>query len=146
MGLPQEVIDHITDILQDDRRGLEACSLTCKAIIASTRHSIHQTLYVTWENDQKTLTLAEKMRYLRGDTLGLDLCFLSFVDGRDLLKYARRLDICAEPGFSPYSLETHLQHFRWHPSTGSTPSRFAHTMHAHIVLATTRNLCNSTLP
>ena len=145
MGLPQEVIDYITVILQDDRRDLEACSLTCKTMFALTRHSTHHwTLYVTWENDQKTLTLAEKMRYLRGDTLGLDLCFLSFMDERDLLKYARRLNIRAEPGFSPYSLEPQLQHFR---SLDRIHTLTIHSYDArHGVLATMRTSRNSTLP
>lgn len=60
MGLPwQEAIDRITAILQDDRRGLEVFSLTCKAMFTSTRHLIRQTFDLTWENDwQRTLTPA----------------------------------------------------------------------------------------
>ena len=44
MGLPQELIDHIAYMLCDDLPALKACSLTCKAMFASTRRLIHQIL------------------------------------------------------------------------------------------------------
>jgi len=47
MGLPQELIERITDTLQDDMTTLKACSLTCKSMYASARHLIHETLYLT---------------------------------------------------------------------------------------------------
>ena len=112
MGLPQEVVDRIMNILQDDKRDLEACSLTCKAMFASTRHLIHRTLHITWEDDQKVLAPAGKKRYVQGGTPGLDLRILSFMGERDLLKYARHLNIRVGPRFSPQALEPHLQHFR----------------------------------
>ena len=100
------------DILKDDMRDLKACSLTCKAMFASTRYLIHRTLYVTWGMNEKILTPAEKEQYERGGSLGLDLRFLSFMGEHDLLKYARHLNIRVGSGFSPYALESHIQHFR----------------------------------
>ena len=40
MILPTELVDYIMDILRDDLRALKACSLTCWAMFASTRHLI----------------------------------------------------------------------------------------------------------
>ena len=112
MGLPQEVVDRIMDMLQDDRRALEACSLTCKAMFVSTRHLIHQTLHVTKENNQRILTPKEKKQHARGNYL-LELRFLSFMGERDLLKYTRHLNISIGSfAFSPKILEPHLQHFK----------------------------------
>ena len=112
MGLPQEVVDRIVGMLQDDRRTLEACSLTCRAMFASTRHLIHQTLHVTKENNQRILTPGEKEQYAQGDYL-LELRFLSFMGEHDLLKYARRLNISiGYHVFSPSALEPHLRYFR----------------------------------
>ena len=112
MGLPQEVIYRIMDVLQDDTRALKACSLTCKAMFASTRHLIHQTLRVSWANNQKIFTPAEEKRYALGIHRGLELRSLSFMGERDLLKYARRLDIFIGHVFSPDAVEPHLQYFR----------------------------------
>jgi len=112
MGLPQELVECIMNILQDNRKALKACSLTCKSMFASTRHLIHQTLRVTNEANQRILTPAEKMRYAQGDHHGLELRFLSFMGERDLLKYARHLDIRMGSRFSPYMIEPHLQHFQ----------------------------------
>ena len=112
MGLPQEVVDRIMDMLQDDRRALEGCSLTCKAMFVSTRHLIHQTLHVTKENNQRILTPKEKKQHARGNYL-LELRFLSFMGERDLLKYTRHLNISIGCfAFSPNILEPHLQHFK----------------------------------
>ena len=112
MGLPQEVVDRIMDMLQDDRRALEGCSLTCKAMFASTRHLIHQTLHVTKENNQRILTSKEKKKHARGDYL-LALRLLSFMGEHDLLKYTRHLNISIGYfAFSPNILEPHLRHFK----------------------------------
>ena len=112
MGLPQEVIEHIMDILQDNRRTLKACSLTCKAMFASTRHLIHQTLHVTSRTNRRILTPTEEKQYAKGGCRELELRFLSFMAERGLLKYARRLNIRLGPKFRPYFLEPHLQHFQ----------------------------------
>jgi len=111
MGLPQELVERIMDILQDNRRALKACSLTCKSMFASTRHLIHQTLRFTSGVNRRILTPAEE-KYTRGGHRKLELHFLSFVGERGLLKYARRLDIQSGSRFSPYTLEPHLHHFQ----------------------------------
>ena len=112
MSLPQELIHRIRDVLGDDRRALKPCSLACKAMFTSTRHLIHQTLRVTWANDQKVLTPAESKRYALGVYPNLEPRFLSFMGKRDLLTYARHLDIFIEYLFFPGALEPHLQYFR----------------------------------
>ena len=113
MGLPQEVVDRIMGTLQDDMNALKACSLTCKPMFASTRHLIHRSLRVSWENNQKILTPEEQERYVQGDRRELELRFVSFMGERDLLKYARHLNISiGYVRFSPYALEPHLQYFR----------------------------------
>ena len=112
MSLPQELIDRIRDVLGDDRRALKSCSLTCKAMFTSTRHLIHQTLRVTWANNQKMLTSAESKRCAPVVRPNLEPRFLSFMGELGLLKYARYLDIFIEYLFFPDALEPHLQYFR----------------------------------
>ena len=112
MGLPQEVVDRIMDVLQDDTRTLKACSLTCKPMFASTRHLIHRTLCFSWENNRRIYALAENEGYTQGYHHGLKLSFLSFMGERDLLKYARHLDISVGWVFSPWGLDPgRLRHF-----------------------------------
>ena len=112
MGLPQEVVDRIMDMFQDNRRTIEACSLTYKVIFASTQHLIHQMLHVTRKNNQRMLTPEEKKQYTPGVWL-LELRFLSFMGERDLLIYARRLNISiGYRVFSPSALGPHLRYFR----------------------------------
>ena len=55
MGLPQEIVDRMVDILRDDLQALKACSLTCKAMFASARYLIHRVLYLTVQNNQSVL-------------------------------------------------------------------------------------------
>ena len=98
-------------MLRDDRRALEACSLTCKAMFASTRNLLHQTLYLTREINERILTPAEKRRARKGCP-ELDLRLLSFMGERDLLKYTRHLNIRMDFPFSPSTLEPHLHQFR----------------------------------
>ena len=112
MGLPQEVVDRIMDALQDDKKTLKACSLTCKAMFASTRHLIHQTLRVTSEISQRIFTPEEKKRYRQGDRRELEFRFLSFMGERGLLKYTRHLNIRIGFNVSPDVLEPHLRYFQ----------------------------------
>ena len=112
MGLPQEIVDHIIDTLQNDMIALKACSLTCKAMFASTRHLIHQTLHLTKEVNWRILTPEERARYGQGDRRELELRFLSFMGERDLLKYARHLDIRIGVDAPSDILEPHLQYFK----------------------------------
>ena len=117
MSLPQELIDRIMDVLGDDRRALKPCSLACKAMFTSTRHLIHQTLRVTWANNQKVLTPAESQRYALVVRPNFEPRFLSFMGERGLLKYARHLDISIGTCFSlmPWNLVFNISD----PSTGS---------------------------
>ena len=112
MGIPQAVVEHIMDILQDNRRALKACSLTCKAMFASTRRPIHQTLHITSRTNQRILTSTEEKQYAKGGRRELELRFLSFMAERGLLRYARRLNIRVGPKFRPDFLEPHLHHFQ----------------------------------
>ena len=54
----------------------------------------------------------ERERYEQGDRRELELRFLSFVGERDLLKYARHMDIRIEDDVPPDILEPHLQYFQ----------------------------------
>ena len=114
MGLPQEVIDYILDMLYDDLRTLKACSLTCKAMFASTRHLIYQTLCLSHRNNQKVLTKEEKeeLRHKKLDHRDLELRFLSYMGEHGLLQYARRIDICGLDKFTPDILLPHLHYFQ----------------------------------
>ena len=112
MGIPQELVDHTMEMLHDDLRALKACSLTCKAMFASTRHLIHQTLRLTRWNNQSVLTLHEKFRYLRWDYHDVELRFLSFMGERGFLQYPRRVYIRMACLFTPDILIPHLDHFQ----------------------------------
>ena len=112
MGLPQEIVDRIVETLQNDKRALKACSLTCKAMFVPARYLIHQTLHVTSDISQRIFTPEEKKRYKRGDRRELQLRLLSFLGERGLLKYTRHLNIRIGCGVPPDILEPHLQYFR----------------------------------
>ena len=45
-GLPQEMVDEILKYLEDDSQTIRACSLTCKALLRSSRRIIHRRLCV----------------------------------------------------------------------------------------------------
>ena len=112
MGLPQELVDHTMEMLHGDLRALKACSLTCKAMFASTRHLIHYTLRLTRWNNQSVLTWEEKMRYLRWDYRDLELRFLSFMGERGFLQYPRHVYLRLDCLFTPDILTPHLNHFQ----------------------------------
>jgi hypothetical protein len=112
MGLPQELVDHIVEMLYDDICALKACSLTCKTMFASTRHLIHQTLYLTPQNDQRLLTREEESRYQGQDRLDAQLRFLSYVGERGFLRYTRQVQIRGFHPFTPSILLPHLHHFQ----------------------------------
>ena len=115
MGLPQELVDCIVDMLYDNIRALKACSLTCKAMFASTRHLIHRTLYLTSRNNQRVLTQEEKHRYRRkrlDSSCDLHLRFLSHMGERSLLQYPRQVHISMYRPLNPGILRPHLHHFQ----------------------------------
>jgi hypothetical protein len=113
MGLPQELVDYIMDILYSDLHTLKACSLTCKSMFVSTRHLIHQTLHLTPRNNQSILTREEKPRYQGQDYHDVELRFLSFMGERGLLRYVQYLHIRMFLGtFTPDTLLPHIHHFQ----------------------------------
>ncbi|KAF9781758.1 hypothetical protein BJ322DRAFT_243150 [Thelephora terrestris] len=103
MGLPQELIDDIINVLFDDPRALRACSLTCRAMFASTRRLIHQTLHLTRRNHKPALVSLR----MEGDER-----YMSYMADRDLLRYTRQLHIHDSCIFSPGTLGPHLYRFR----------------------------------
>ena len=112
MGLPQELVDHIMDMLHDDLRALKACSLTCKAMFVSTRHLIHQTLRLTLRNNRSILPLEKKRRHLGWECYDSELRFLPFMGERGFLQYARHVYIRMGDVFTPDLLTPHLIHFQ----------------------------------
>ena len=111
MGLPQELVDYIMDMLHDNTPALKVCSLTCKAMFASTRRLIHRSLQLTLENTLRVLTRAEKRRYRRGNR-DVELGFVPFMGELGLLQYARWVNICMPDPFTPEILLPHLRHFQ----------------------------------
>jgi len=103
MGLPQELVDHIMERLHDDLRALKACSLTCKSMFASTRHLIHQTLYLTLRNNRGVPTHHPGRGH--SDT---ELRFLSFMGKRGFLQYTRQVHFHMGHVFAPDFLLPHL--------------------------------------
>ena len=126
MGLPQELVDHVMDMLYDNTRALKACSLTCKAMFASTRHLIHQTFILSQENTLRILTPKEKRHYETGDPyikfrsvssmderdLDVEFRFVSFMDERGLLQYVRRVHLHTKDLFTPEILLPRLHYFQ----------------------------------
>ena len=113
MGLPQELVDYIMDILRDDIRALKACSLTCKALFASARRPIHQTLSVTSRLDKQFLTVEEKKRpdhLLNHREIGLR--YLSAMAERGLFRYTRQVHIRKFYWFTPDLLLPQIHHFQ----------------------------------
>ena len=110
--LPTELIDYIMDILRHDLPALQACSLTCRAMLASARRLIHQTLYLTPQNDKSVPTRRDRLRFLKWNNNDVELRFLSCVGERGFLQYTRRVHLCMSETFAPHALLPRLHHFR----------------------------------
>lgn len=115
MGLPQEVVDNITDMLHDDIQALRACSLTCKAMFASTRRLIHQTLHLTKRNNERVFIREETENpfswgWIYSDDVELN--FMSYVGERGFLRYTRQVHVHNSCLFTPDTLQPHLHHFQ----------------------------------
>ena len=120
MGLSQELVDHIIATLHDDLPALKACSLTCKAMFASTRHLVHQTLCLTPRNNESILTREEewKFRHMKQGYWKIPLRFLSYMGERGFLQYTRKIyirnalqnDIPYSDTFAPDTLSPHMHH------------------------------------
>jgi hypothetical protein len=106
MGLPQELVDHIMDMLRGDFRTLTACSLTCKAMFVSTRHHIHHTLRLIVRKNMSFLAQGERIRY------DAELRYMSFLGERGLLHYTRQVYIRIPGRFTPHALLPHLHYFQ----------------------------------
>ena len=95
MGLPQELIDHIMDMLRDDIPTLKVCSMTCQSMFASARHLIHRTLHLSFQNALTTFPIEDDLRYQRPLFKNERLLYLSYMDEHGLLQYARQVYIIA---------------------------------------------------
>jgi hypothetical protein len=111
MGLPQELVEHVMEMLRDDIRALKSSSLTCKAMFVSTRHLIHRTLCLTPSNNQRILAQQEGSHYMYREPLN-QLYFLSYMGEHGLLRYARQVKVRTFNLFTPRILLPHLAHFR----------------------------------
>ena len=112
MGLPQELVDYIMEMLYDDICALKACSLTCKAMFASARHLVHHTLYLTPQSNPGVLTQQEKSRYQGRYRLDTELRSLSYVGEQGFLRYTRHVHIRGFQLFTPGTPLPHLRHFQ----------------------------------
>ena len=109
MGLPQ--VDYIVNVFHDDSLTLKACSLTCKAMFASTRHLIRETLRLAQQNNRSILTWSRKRNSARGRAL-IDLAsYLTWPNAAssDTLQQA---DIKHPAIYIPENLLSHLQRFQ----------------------------------
>ena len=100
--IPQELIDYIVSLLEDDLRSLQACSLTCKVMFVSARR---RKIYLTWDNNWELLTVPERKRYLRGERRKLAVRVLSTFAVHGLLPYARHPIIHINKNFTPANLQ-----------------------------------------
>ena len=110
MGLPQELIDRIMDILQDDLRTLTACSLTCRSMFTSTRCFIHRTLNLTLRNNEGIFIQGEKELHQKPGHD--DLRFVSYAGECGILQYVQRVKVRGSSIFTPATLLPHLVHFQ----------------------------------
>ncbi|KAF9781793.1 hypothetical protein BJ322DRAFT_246022 [Thelephora terrestris] len=110
MGLPRELVDYITSMLRDDFRALTACSLTCKAMFASTRPFIHATLRLTRRNNERVLNHRERNE-LRRRTGHHEFRFLSYMGEHGFFRYTRHVEI-RDPTLTLDNLQSHLHHLQ----------------------------------
>ena len=102
MGLPQELVDHLMDMLRDDLPALKTCSLTCKSMFASSRRLIYRTL---------RLILRDSC-YQRRDPRDGGLCSLARLAEHGLLQYTRKVHINMPGNFTPEILQPSFHHFQ----------------------------------
>ena len=107
MGLPQELIEYIMDILQDDVVALKACSLACKSMYASTRHLIHQTLYLTEKSTQRVKAVESIPLLRRRDKVREPAKYWDLLASTGVLKYTRHVYIDIR---NTIALTPHLEH------------------------------------
>ena len=109
-GLPQEIVDEILEYLEDDRRTLRACSLTCKALFRSARHIIHRQLYVVGPETTWSMDGDEMYRYEVANRSQLGT--FSVAAKRGFFHYTRELTIRVANEFTPENLRPYLLQFQ----------------------------------
>ena len=111
MGVPQELVDDIMNMLCDDISTLKACSLTCRAMFASARPVIHRTLRLSLRNNG--IALIEDSRKKTFCKPGHHvLRFLSYMGEQGILRYTREIEVGNPGTFTPGNLRPHLHHFQ----------------------------------
>ena len=101
MGLPQDLVDYIMDMLRGDTQALAACSLTCRAMFASTRPLIHRKLWLTPRLPNRSLNYQDA-----------EIRDLSSMAERDLFRYTREVHVRRFPWFVPDLLLPQLRHLQ----------------------------------
>ena len=109
MGLPKELIDYIMDMLCDDGPALKACSLTCKAMFASTRRLLHQTLRLPALHIP---TRAKKSFPQKSNPSDAELRVLTYRTERGLLQHTRRVHISLIGYYIQHTAPFHLHRFQ----------------------------------
>ncbi|KAF9650496.1 hypothetical protein BDM02DRAFT_3185338 [Thelephora ganbajun] len=109
-GLPQEIVNEILEYLEDDLRTLKACSLTCKALLCSARHTIHRRLYVVGPGKAATPDERETRQYEAANRA--ELRTLSVAAKCGLAHYTRELTIKVGEEFTPQTLQPYLPQFQ----------------------------------
>ena len=109
MGIPQELVDYIVEMLCDDSRALKACSLTCRAMLASARPLIHRTLCLTLRTN---FNLFAKEKTFRSTHDKIELRLLSYKGERSLLQYTRKVYIHMPATSTPDALLPHIHYFQ----------------------------------
>ena len=109
-GLPQEIVDEILEYLENDRRTLKACSLTCKGLFRSARRIVHRRLRVVGPGKAVTVDGLELQRYEAANRSQLRT--LSEAAGCGLVHYAQELTIRVGEEFTPENLQPYLPQFQ----------------------------------
>ena len=107
---PQGLVDRVVDFVHDHQT-LRACSLTCKALLYSTRRFIHSKLYMT-PRARKFFPQERTLSHMIWNRNSAPLYFLSYMHKRGLLQYVQRVYICLPRTFTPENLLPHLHHFQ----------------------------------
>ena len=100
------------DMLCYDVPALKACSLTCKAMFASTRPLIHRRLRLPARKDLHILTRAEKSRPQGWNSSGAELRVPSYVTERGLLQYTQHVHIRLTHYSATDTTPPHLRHLQ----------------------------------
>ena len=109
-GLPQEIADEILEYLENDRRTLVACSLTCKGLFRSARRMVHRRICLVGPgractSDEREIRLHEAANRSRLRTL-------SMASERGLARYTLKLTIMVGEEFTPQNLRPYLPQFQ----------------------------------